>query len=583
MPPPANLSDLSRAELEARFVELLGEVSELKQIVAAQRDEIARLKGLKGRPSIKPSGMENATGPKRGGKRAKRRRRGKVTPRVVPETEVLRVAHPTGSQFKGYEPYQVQELVLTARVVRYRRERWLTPEGETIVAPLPSGIRGHFGPELRRFVLMQYHQGQVTVERLVAQLQAIGVSISKRQLMRLLIDRQDDFLTETREVLRAGLETADWITVDDTGARHRGANGVCTQIGNDNFAWFGTTGSKSRLNFLDLLRAGHTDYAINDAALEYMREHALAGTLVQRLATHKRRQFADEQAWTRHLERLGIAGLAVTPDPVRVATEGALWGAVNAHGFLCEAVVVSDDAGQFNVGQHALCWIHAERLVHKLETFTDQQRVAQQHVGRVAQHARPAVAQMQVHADRGAHRPADQVRHSGHERVRVHRLRLQPLPPREGEQPPRQPRRPVHRLAGRLEVAQHLRGPALAGPAPRHVQAARDALEHVVEVVRDAARQLAHRLHLLHLPQRRLGALALRRLRLQAVQGLPQLGGALGDLRFQLLAAAGQHLAGAHLVVDIGRGAEPLENAACRVPHRRGAALEPAPCPSAAW
>jgi hypothetical protein len=38
-----------------------------------------------------------------------------------------------------------------------------------------------------------------------------------------------------------------------------------------------------------------------------------------------------------------------------VATEGALWGAVNAHGFLCEAVVVSDDAGQFNVGQHALC------------------------------------------------------------------------------------------------------------------------------------------------------------------------------------------------------------------------------------
>ena len=363
MPPPFDPSGLPRALLEAQVADLLGENSELKQIVAAQRDEIARLKGLKGRPSIKPSGMEKGSEPKRGGKRSKRQRRGKVTPRVTPETEVLRVAHPTGSQFKGYEPYQVQELELTARVVRYRRERWLTPQGETIVAPLPSGIRGHFGPELRRFVLMQYHQGQVTVERLVALLQAIGISISKRQLMRLLIDRQDDFLTETREVLRAGLETADWISVDDTGARHRGANGVCTQIGNDTFAWFGTTGSKSCLNFLDLLRAGHTDYTINDAALDYMREHALAGTLVQRLATHKRRQFADEKAWTRHLERLGIAASPVTPDPVRVASEGALWGAVHAHGFLCEAVVVSDDAGQFNVGQHALCWIHAERLV----------------------------------------------------------------------------------------------------------------------------------------------------------------------------------------------------------------------------
>ncbi len=75
-----------------------------------------------------------------------------------------------------------------------------------------------------------------------------------------------------------------------------------------------------------------------------------------------------------------MTGLPVTPDPVRIATEAALWGAVSAHGFLGEAVIVSDDAGQFNIGQHALCWIHAERLVHKLETFTDQQRAAQQHI-----------------------------------------------------------------------------------------------------------------------------------------------------------------------------------------------------------
>src|ERR1700732_105158 len=330
MPPPFDPSGLPRALLEAQVVDLLGENSELKQIVAAQRDEIARLKGLKGRPSIKPSGMEKGSEPKRGGKQSKRQRRGKVTPRVTPETEGLRMAHPTGSQFKGYEPYQVQELELTARVVRYRRERWLTPDGETIVAPLPSGIRGHFGPELRRFVLMQYHQGQVTVERLVAQLQAIGISISKRQLMRLLIDRQDDFLTETREVLRAGLETADWITVDDTGARHRGVNAVCTQIGNDSFAWFGTTGSKSRLNFLDLLRAGHTDYVINDAALSYMRQHALAGSVIQKLARHELTRFVDEAAWMVHLGQLGLTGLQVTPDPVRVATEGALGGAVGA-------------------------------------------------------------------------------------------------------------------------------------------------------------------------------------------------------------------------------------------------------------
>ena len=113
MPPPADLSELPRTELEARVLELLGKVSELTGLVAALRDENARLKGLKGRPSIKPSGMEQATEPPRSGKRGKRRGRGKVTPRVAVETEVLRVTPPPGSQFKGYEPYQVQDLVLT--------------------------------------------------------------------------------------------------------------------------------------------------------------------------------------------------------------------------------------------------------------------------------------------------------------------------------------------------------------------------------------------------------------------------------------------------------------------------------------
>ena len=69
--------------------------------------------------------------------------------------------------------------MLRPHVVRLRRERWLTPDGRTVVAPMPAGIAGHFGPELRRFVLAQYHQGQVTVPRLVAQLRAIGVVISK--------------------------------------------------------------------------------------------------------------------------------------------------------------------------------------------------------------------------------------------------------------------------------------------------------------------------------------------------------------------------------------------------------------------
>lgn len=390
MPPPAEeLDQLSTSQLKELVARLSEKIAALEVVVAQQRAEIARLKGLKGPPAIKPSGMEKATEPAKPNRQSRRPKRGKVRPRVSIEDRVLRAAVPTGSRFKGFEPYLVQELVISAQAIRYRRERWLTPDGQTIVAPLPEGIDGHFGPELRRFVLMLYHQGQTTLPRLSGLLRAIGVSISQREVQRLLSGgRQQAFLDEARDVLRAGLQTARWISVDDTGARHQARNGFCTQIGNDHFTWFGTRASKSRLNVLDLLRAGHTDYVLNPAAFAYLHERGLSTLLIDRLAAAPERYFADAPAWQAHLSRLGIVrptrpGTALVLDPVQIATEGAQWGSIQAHGFLRDAVLLSDDAGQFAIGQHALCWVHAERLVHKLDTFTAHHRAAQQQVRRL--------------------------------------------------------------------------------------------------------------------------------------------------------------------------------------------------------
>ena len=160
MPPPPTLSALTRPELEALLVELFGEVATLKQTVADQREEIARLKGLKGRPNIKPSGMEKGTTPAKPRQPGQQSGRGKVAPRIKVEDAVIRIEVPPGSVFKGHEPFVVQDLVIAAKATRYLRERWVTPDGRTILAPLPQGTAGHFGPELRRFVLVQYHQGQ---------------------------------------------------------------------------------------------------------------------------------------------------------------------------------------------------------------------------------------------------------------------------------------------------------------------------------------------------------------------------------------------------------------------------------------
>src|SRR4051812_11035481 len=323
------LSGLPRGELEALAGRLLAENAALKRVIAELRAEVATLKGVKGRPEVKPGGMDRATEPGSPGK-GRGPNTGRAGRLTVHEERVVAAEVPAGSRFKGYEDFLVQDLVLRPHVVRLRRERWPTPDGRTVTAPMPAGIVGHFGPALRRFALLQYHQGQVTVARLVAQLRAVGILISKRQVVRLLNAGQDAFLDEAREVLRAGLATADWISVDDTGARHRHRNAVCTQVGNDHFAAFATTGSKSRLNFLELLRAGHRDYVVNAEALAYMRQRDLAGPVIAPLAAHPVQHFPDEAAWRSHLERLGITALAVTPDPVKIATEGAVSGSIKA-------------------------------------------------------------------------------------------------------------------------------------------------------------------------------------------------------------------------------------------------------------
>src|SRR4051812_43147855 len=364
-PPLPDLDALSADGLKRLVAQLLARVAALEEENRRLREENARLKKLPKRPRLAPGGMDRATGARR------RRRTGRGGRRTRPATEerMLTVAAPPGSRRKGYEPYTVQDLVLSSRVVRYRRERWLTPDGHELVAPLPPEVAGHFGPGVVRYILMQHVQGQVTTERLLAQLRALGVRIAKGQLVALLSARKAAFHAETDAILEAGLATARWVTVDDTGARHAGRDQHTTHVGDDRFAWFATRPSKSRLNFLELLRAGRPDYVINAAAVAHMLERGVPEASVTALLAHERRSFADEAAWSGHLAALGLgAGWR------RLVSEAAMVGAITARGLLNDTVIVSDDAGQFDVLTHALCWVHAERHLRRLVCATAEQQ-----------------------------------------------------------------------------------------------------------------------------------------------------------------------------------------------------------------
>jgi uncharacterized small protein (DUF1192 family) len=160
-PDTTPLGSLSLAELRDLVGGLVSEVVRLRADTVAQqatitalkaenqalRDEVARLKGLPPRPPLRPSGMEQATGggtgTGKGGKRSRRRRGAKRDREAVSAEVVVKAAPPPGSRFKGYQDILVRELHLSAEVVRYRRERWLTPSGETLLAPLPAGVWGN--------------------------------------------------------------------------------------------------------------------------------------------------------------------------------------------------------------------------------------------------------------------------------------------------------------------------------------------------------------------------------------------------------------------------------------------------------
>ena len=167
--PPLNVDAFSSFALKPLTLGLLEENARLASENASLREEIARLKGLKGKPDIKPpstpSGMDKATDKR--SRRAEKRRRGPKTPAAPVEERVIAAPDiPPGSRFKGYEDFTIQDLRIEPLVVRYRRERWMTPDGRTVLAPLPAGLGDHFGPEIKRFILAQYHQGQTTVPRL---------------------------------------------------------------------------------------------------------------------------------------------------------------------------------------------------------------------------------------------------------------------------------------------------------------------------------------------------------------------------------------------------------------------------------
>ena len=254
IPKIPNIPDNERTPF---VVQLLQIIQLQQEQIQELKDEIARLKGQKPKPKIKPSKLENESH-KKGKKKDKSKRpgstkRSKCSTLEIHEEKVIKAENvPPDSRFKGYEDFTVQGLVIKSHNILYRRERWETPQGKHIMAPLPQDVQtlgGHFDCTLVSFILYQYYHAHVTQPLILEQLWEFDVDISSGQVNNIITEGHDRFHCEKENILKVGLEVSSYINVDDTGARHKGKNGYCTHIGNELFAWFKSTESKSRINF----------------------------------------------------------------------------------------------------------------------------------------------------------------------------------------------------------------------------------------------------------------------------------------------------------------------------------------------
>lgn len=374
---------LKKLEQSDELVErLYGENRLLKERIQVLQDEIAILKKTSKRPKIKPNKKPKGPDISQGREEKRPGSEKKSKSLEIHETRVITPENlPEGSTLKRKRSFDVQDLKLQVYNTRYILEEWESPTGEIFSSKIPEGIaQGHFGNELCSFILNQHHQCQVTQPLLHEQLIEFGIDISTGQLNNILVENKDSFHEEKLGILQSGLKVSSYIQADDTGARHDGKNGYCTQIGNEFFAWFQSTGSKSRVNFLEILNSAYPDagYRLNDDAFKYMQQEDLPSRSFEILKNSIKKQFLSKDEWDSWLKDSNITNQR----HIKIATEASLLAGAFHGGLNRDLVVLSDDAGQFNIALliHALCWIHAERHIKKLVPTAESMREAQQKI-----------------------------------------------------------------------------------------------------------------------------------------------------------------------------------------------------------
>src|SRR4028119_2443503 len=260
----SHISDERTRDLVRQLLNLIETVT--TDLRAAQtenqrlRDEINRLKGEQGKPTIKPkrppASSDHSSEQERKQPRGHVKRAKNATLRVDRE-QTLTVDSamlPPDAEFKGYEDVLVQDLILQTDTVCFHKETYFAPStGRTYRAPLPADYSGEFGPGIKALTLVFYYASQMSEPKILEFFEHAGVQISAGTISNLLIKHQEAFHHEQQAAYLAGLRSSPWQHIDDTATRVNGENQHCHIVCNPLHTTYRTTPAKDRLTIIDVL------------------------------------------------------------------------------------------------------------------------------------------------------------------------------------------------------------------------------------------------------------------------------------------------------------------------------------------
>lgn len=258
---------------------LVQENAKLREENQHLRDEIASLKGEKGKPKIRPNvpiSEQISPRPKsKGWSKGSKKDKVKVDQQITVSVER---PLPSDAHFACYRKVVIQDVVLKTDNVEYLLERYYSPSlNKYFDAKLPNSVRGsQFGSNLKAFIAVLYFSCRVTENKIWQLCKDIGISISEGQISNIITKvNHKELSAEKRAIFKAGMDHASFVQTDETGARHQGMNQYMHVICDPNFTCYFVKPDKKRDTLKGIFGLGKEDHLeiplITDDAKQYYR------------------------------------------------------------------------------------------------------------------------------------------------------------------------------------------------------------------------------------------------------------------------------------------------------------------------